>query len=72
MTKQFLGLAFATVLAMHGEARAAQVFVDGASAQSITTCAYGFPTTLKAGYVVDPAVLAPALGQSTVMHGSRR
>jgi hypothetical protein len=70
MTKQFLGLAIATVLAMHGEARAADVFVDGAVAHaSTTTCVTGSPTTLMAGYVVDPVLQAPALGQSTVMHG---
>ena len=70
MTKQFLGLAVATVLAVQGEARAAEMFIDGAVAQaSANTCYSGSPTTLVAGYVVDPAVEAPAIGQSTVMHG---
>ena len=70
MTKQFLGLAIATVLAMHGEAHADEVFVDGAVEHAATkTCVSGSPTTLKAGYIVDPVLQEPALGQSTVMHG---
>ena len=75
MTKQFLGLAIATVLAIHGEARAADVFIDGPVAQAPinpANCISGAPTTLVAGYVVDPVAEAPALGQSTVMHGMAR
>lgn len=70
MTKQFFGLAVATVLAVHGEASAAEMFIDGAVAHApVTLCVSGSPTTLVAGYVVDPVAEAPAIGQRTVMHG---
>jgi len=46
------------------------MFVDGPVAQAATTtCFSGSPTTLVAGFVVDPDAARPLLGEGTVMHG---
>jgi hypothetical protein len=73
MTKLLAGLLMASVLTVGGEARAAEMFIDGAVAQAaFNTCVTGSPTTLVAGYVVDPALELPRIGDGTVLHGMAR